>query len=60
MRNGSGLVLFFALVLVPAAKAEFRSAKDMQKECRVALQVLGGTAEKNFENVLYICTQVSA
>lgn len=53
MRNVSGVILLFALVLVPTAKAEFRSAKDMQKECRVALQVLGGTAEKNFENVLY-------
>lgn len=39
MRNASGLVLLVALVMVPAAKAEFRSAKDMQKECRVALQV---------------------
>jgi len=25
----------------------------MQKECRVALRVLNGTAEKNFENVLF-------
>jgi len=52
MRLPLGLILFFVL-LVPVAKAEFRSAKDMQKECRVALQVLGGSAEKNFENILY-------
>jgi hypothetical protein len=32
---------------VPSARAEFRSAKDMQKECRVALKVMNGTAEKN-------------
>ena len=53
MRVGLGLSLFFVSTLVPVAKAEFRSAKDMQKECRVALQVLGGSAEKNFENILY-------
>jgi hypothetical protein len=44
------VVLFFA---IPAARAEFRTAKDMQKECRVAVKVLDGTAEKNFENVLF-------
>ena|ERR1700728_1538955 len=38
---------------VPSARAEFRSAKDMQKECRVALKVLNGTAEKNSNNILF-------
>jgi hypothetical protein len=52
MRFG-GLLLMAAFLVVPAAKAEFRSAKDMQKECRVALQVMNGTAEKSFENVLF-------
>ncbi len=47
-----GLLLACCLA-VPSARAEFRSAKDMQKECRVALRVLNGTAEKNFENVLF-------
>ena len=47
-----GLLLACCLA-VPSARAEFRSAKDMHKECRVALRVLNGTAEKNFENVLF-------
>ncbi len=47
-----GLLLACCLA-VPSARAAFRSAKDMQKECRVALRVLNGTAEKNFENVLF-------
>jgi hypothetical protein len=38
---------------VPSARAEFRSAKDMQKECRVALKVMDGTAEKSFDNILF-------
>jgi uncharacterized membrane protein len=45
--------LLACCLTVPSAHAEFRSAKDMQKECRVALKVLNGTAEKNFENVLF-------
>jgi hypothetical protein len=36
-----------------SARAEFRSAKDMQKECRVALDVLHQRADKSFENVLF-------
>lgn len=40
-------------LIVPSARAEFRSAKDMQKECRVALTVMNGTAEKSFENILF-------
>jgi uncharacterized membrane protein len=42
-----------ACFMVPSARAEFRSARDMQKECRVALRVLDGTEEKTFENVLF-------
>jgi hypothetical protein len=53
MRLSIGMLLIATFSVVPPAKAEFRSAKDMQKECRVALQVMNGTAEKNFENVLY-------
>src|SRR5205085_12663260 len=33
--------------------AEFRSAKDMQKECRVALDVLRQRADRSFENTLF-------
>jgi hypothetical protein len=53
MKLTTGMVALLVFMLVPVAKAEFRSAKDMHKECRVALQVLGGTGEKNFENILY-------
>jgi hypothetical protein len=50
-----GLALHFVLLLgmVPSAVAEFRSAKDMQKECRVAVDVVGGRAEKTFQSVLF-------
>jgi hypothetical protein len=37
---------------VPSAHAEFRSAKDMQKECRIALKVMDGSAERSLENTL--------
>lgn len=40
-------------VLVPSSYAEFRAAKDMQKECRVALKVMDGSAERNLENTLF-------
>ena len=49
---GLGFFLFVCVV-VPSASAEFRSAKDMQKECRVALKVMDGSADKNFESVLF-------
>ena len=48
-----GLVLLSLALTAPVANAEFRSAKDMQKECRVALSVMSGKAEKTFENVLF-------
>ena len=44
---GSGLFIFPS-----QARAEFRTAKDMQKECRVALAVLQGTGEKSIANAL--------
>jgi len=33
-----------------ASSAETRSAQDMAKECRVALDMTNGRVEKNFEN----------
>ncbi len=44
-------VLFLAFV--PRCSAETRSAQDMAKECRVALDVLQGHVEKTFENTLF-------
>jgi Rap1a immunity proteins len=48
------LALGFVFLLIPnRAQAEFRNAKDMQKECRIALGVLQGTADaSNSSNVL--------
>jgi uncharacterized membrane protein len=46
-------LLFTCFLFVPAARAEFRTAKDMQKECRIALKVLNGTADKSSENVRF-------
>jgi Rap1a immunity proteins len=46
-------LLLVCCLMAPSAHAEFRSAKDMQKECRVALKVLNGTAEKSFDNILF-------
>ncbi len=43
-----------SFVSVPQASAEFRTAKDMQKECRAALKVMEGSAERNLENTLFI------
>jgi hypothetical protein len=48
------LVLLFAVnVSVERASAESRSAKDMQNECLVALDLLQGHVEKSFENTLF-------
>ena len=44
--------LLAVCVTVPSASAEFRTAKDMQKECRVALKVMDGSAERSLENTL--------
>jgi len=35
------------------AFAEFRSAQDMQKECRVAMDLLQDRIEKSFQNLLF-------
>lgn len=43
------LVLAFAACSV----AESRSAQDMAKECRVALDLFQGRVEKSFENTLF-------
>src|SRR5437879_1371137 len=52
------VIVVFALALmlagkVPPAFAEFRSAKAMQKECRVALDVLRERAHRSLENTLF-------
>ena len=47
------LVALTIVGLVPSAFAEFHSAKDMQKECRVALDVLQGKTDKSFQNSLF-------
>src|ERR1035437_1939974 len=47
------LALAFGFLVFPnQARAEFRTVKDMQKECRVALAVLQGTAENTTANAL--------
>jgi len=45
-----GLLCLFC---APFSRAETRSAQDMAKECRVALDMLQGHADKNFENTLF-------
>ena len=47
------LLLMLVLTFMPLARAEFRSAKDMQKECRIALDVLQDHVEKTAKNFLY-------
>ena len=47
------LTLAFGFLIFPnQTRAEFRTAKDMQKECRVALAVFQGKAENNTANAL--------
>ncbi len=46
-------LLFACSLFVPSACAEFRTAKDMQKECRIALKVFKGTAAKSSKNVRF-------
>lgn len=41
------------LASVPYSLSETRTAQDMAKECRVALDLLQGRVEKTFENTLY-------
>jgi Rap1a immunity proteins len=47
------LLTLLAFLYAPCAYAETRSAQDMVKECRVALDLLQGHAEKSFENTLF-------
>jgi len=48
------LVVFaVALAVHPASFAETRSAQDMAKECRIALDLLQGHLDQNFENTLF-------
>lgn len=41
------------IVFPSSSQAETRSAQDMAKECRVALDMTQGRVEKNFENTLF-------
>ena len=50
MRFMIGLLLLVAF-FPPACRAEFRNAKDMQKECRVALHVLHNHTEGTGRNM---------
>jgi hypothetical protein len=46
-------ILGFLFIAPDGARAEFRSAKDMQKECRIALAILRGTADSsNLSNAM--------
>jgi hypothetical protein len=47
------LAMAFILSVSTSLFAEFRSARDMQKECRVALDVLNQRADRSFENTLF-------
>jgi hypothetical protein len=46
------ILCVLALFFLPCANAEFRSAQDMAKECRVALDLLQNHIEKSSENAL--------
>jgi Rap1a immunity proteins len=47
------LLTLLALVCTPHSFAETRSAQDIAKECRVALDVFQGHVEQSFENMLF-------
>jgi hypothetical protein len=47
------LLTLLALIFAPCSFAETRSAKDMAKECRIALDVFQSRVEKSFENTLF-------
>lgn len=42
------------IVLVPCSFSEVRSAQDMAKECRVALDLAQGRIEKSFQNTMFL------
>ena len=46
------LLLVMLLAFSPCSFSETRSAQDMAKECRVALDMLQGRVEKSLENTL--------
>jgi hypothetical protein len=48
------LVVVLVLLSHASAFAETRSAQDIAKECRVAIDVFQGHAEKTFENTLFL------
>jgi hypothetical protein len=49
------LLLLFVMLLAfaPCSFSETRSAQDMAKECRIALDMLQGRVEKSLENTLF-------
>ena len=55
-RISSSVLSLTALVLALAASSfsETRSAQDMAKECRVAVDLSQGRVEKSFENALFV------
>jgi hypothetical protein len=46
------LVLVMLLAFAPCSFSETRSAQDMAKECRIALDMLQGRVDKSLENTL--------
>jgi Rap1a immunity proteins len=49
----AAITFVLLITLAPTSCAETRSAQDMAKECRVALDVTHGRVEKSFENTLF-------
>lgn len=49
----AGIAFSVFIAFAPASSAETRSAQDMAKECRIALDVTHGRVEKTFENTLF-------
>src|SRR2546421_11773847 len=47
------LLTILMLAFVPCCFSETRSAQDMAKECRVALDLLQGHIEKSYVNTLF-------
>ena len=48
------LLYAFLLASAPCLFSETRSAQDMAKECRVALDLAQGRVEKTFEHTLFL------
>jgi len=47
------LLLSLTIAFIPCAFAETRSAQEMVKECRLALDLLQGRVDKGFENAFF-------